>query len=361
MEKRASLLGVVCLSLIVGACGSSSVQVQGDGGGGGDPPPSIDTGTPGDSGLGRPPVVSGGATRWFAVQVFRLGLTSMSTGVPSPNAWKDYGFDLDGRMTSAEDSKTSNDTCKRRPGSPTSILADGNGGIDDNFGGHVMQVMHSLKSDTEDAVNSSVAGGATTMLLRLDNVGPADNGSVPGALYVAGSLGRPPAFTEADAWPVTSDSLLDGATVGAARFSFPRGYMRGGYWVSDDLGAATAELPLPLFAQLAPVKLASAIVTFDMRGAGTGMIGGAADIPALQAAMTPGIIQFGICPGNATFDQIVETMQQSADVVLGAPRLQDTSVECNGISLGIGFLARPTGAPTRVVPPTPLPSTCPTG
>ena len=36
---------------------------------------------------------------------------------------------------------------KRRSGSPSGILADGNGGIDNNFGGHVMQTIKSLKSD----------------------------------------------------------------------------------------------------------------------------------------------------------------------------------------------------------------------
>src|SRR4051794_29322412 len=101
---------VVLLTGIVGACGGKVGTPQ-DGG----------TTSPG----GRPPPIETGATpRWFAVRGFSLGMTDRMSGIPGPNAWKSYGFDLDHRNTTAEDSKTSNNSCKRVSGSPSSILAD---------------------------------------------------------------------------------------------------------------------------------------------------------------------------------------------------------------------------------------------
>jgi hypothetical protein len=52
-------------------------------------------------------------------------------------------------------------------------------------------------------------------------------------------------------------------------------------------------------------------------------------------------------------------MTQSCDLVLGKPQLQDPSVTCNAISLGVGFTAKPVQAPTSAVaPPAPGPNPC---
>ncbi len=62
-----------------------------------------------------------------------------------------------------------------------------------------------------------------------------------------------------------------------------------------------------------------------------------------------------ICPGGATHDIVGEPITQSSDLVSGAPLLQDTSVECNALSIGLGFTMKPTGEPTKVVAPLPPP------
>ena len=51
----------------------------------------------------------------------------------------------------------------KRSGAPTSILIDGNNGIDNNFGGHVMQTIHTLKSSVEDDLNKSITDGKFTL------------------------------------------------------------------------------------------------------------------------------------------------------------------------------------------------------
>lgn len=63
----------------------------------------------------------------------------------------------------------------------------------------------------------------------------------------------------------------------------------------------------------------------------------------------------GICPGNATHEQIVLTVAQSADLVSGAPALQDVTRECDTLSVGIGFSVAPVKTSTTVAPARPPP------
>lgn len=65
---------------------------------------------------------------------------------------------------------------------------------------------------------------------------------------------------------------------------------------------------------------------------------------------TPGRSSYGICPGNATFDQVVGTVSNYADLVLGAPQLQDPTRPCDAISVGMGIEMVPASPPTVVVP-----------
>jgi hypothetical protein len=315
------------------------------------PPPG-----PGASPPARPTVmVAGGATKWFAIKKLQLGLTRRSDGVPDFNAWKQYGYDLDKRTTTADDSKLSTNSCKRVEGSPTKVLLDGDLGRDNNFGQHFMSVVKSLKADAEDAVNSLITDGRATLILRLDNVGPTDNASVPGALFLGGGLGSPPKFDGTDKWPIDSSSV---DATKEARAKFPKGYMAGGVWVSGEVGTTSATIPLPSFGTTWMVPMESVVISFDVASGANGTIAGASQTTKFVDAITPMMKQWGICPGNATFDQIAATIQQSADLVSGAPLLQDTSRACNSMSIGLGFTAAPTSPSGTIVSAPSLPDEC---
>lgn len=301
---------------------------------------------------GRGTAKGNGNTKWFAIKELKLGLTDKTTHKASPDAWKDYGFDLDGRNTTADDSKNSVNSCKRVAGSPTAILADGNGGIDNNFGGHVMQTIKGLKSDAEDQVNQSIQKGTFTLLLKIDNFTTADNNSAPGAIYIANDFNggaTPPTFTPADVWKITDASLADGKSITNPKLSFPDGYIANGKWVSGNFGTGTIQLQITLSGASISLPIESGIVVVAVDGS-DGTIAGAMDTAQLKEALTPVAERFGICPGNATFDQVVTTLTQSADLVSGAPKLQDTSRDCNAISIAIGFSMAETGTPTAVQP-----------
>jgi hypothetical protein len=317
--KLIALFGLCCV-----ACSSS-------GSSGPTPEPT------GDSGSGV------GVTRWYAVQKVQLGVTERMTGKWSSYAWSEYGENLDGRITTAEDSKNSVNTCKRRPGSSTSVLADSDLGVDNNFGAHVMAVWHSLDSDVETKANQAIADGRVTLLLRLDDVASESNDpSVPGAIYLTAPLPSPPRGDGTDAWPVDR-KWVDSA--GEPLVRFPRGVIIAGAWISGAPASVHTPLPIPGFAPEG-LPLDSLSVRFALSSSTKlGSIAGAASASGLIDALTPAMRRGGICPGNATFDQIVQTTNQAADVVLGAPNLQDTSRECDGISVGLGFVAIDAVAP----------------
>ena len=87
---------------------------------------------------------------------------------------------------------------------------------------------------------------------------------------------------------------------------------------------------------------------------------GAMGLDALISAMKPLAAKSGICPENATFQQVKTTISQYADLVLDAPQFQDTTRGCDAISIGIGIRVAPAAAPTEVVPAVspPTPGDC---
>lgn len=292
----------------------------------------------------------GGSTRWYAMARVRLGGED-EAGHPSTSAWRAIGFDLDHRVTTAEAAKSNVDVCKAAPGASPTVLEDGEQGIDNAFGAHIVPFLRGLKADVEEAANSGIAAGDETILLRIDDVAGNDDASAPGALYVARGF-------DGARWPVVSTSLLDGVDLNAPRVVFPDGYVSGGTWVSGSLTAAKTQIDAEM-AQI-PVSLGVDAVQITLRfDDGAGTIAGFATKETLHASLEPALEAFGVCPGNATHDQLLSTLDQAADLVAGAPDLQNPSKPCDAISFALAFAATSTNAPTEVIaPPTPQPSSC---
>jgi len=292
----------------------------------------------------RPTAKKTGTTKWYAINALKLGLTKKGTTIADANAWKDYGFDLDSRETTKDMSKSSTNSCKRKAGSPTGVLTDGNGGRDNNFGQHVMSVIKSLKADAEESVTGAITDGSFTLLLKLENFTAEDNSDVKGSVYVANDFaGGSPKFTATETgWQILDASLVDGKTIASPKLSF-NGYVAGGYWVSGDFGQGTIELAISLSGAEIKLPIDSGVISFKVADGSDGTIAGAMNTGKLQEALTPVAKRFGICPGNSTFEQVVSTLTSSADLVTGAPNLQDTTKECNAISIALGFTVKEVG------------------
>lgn len=293
--------------------------------------------------LARPSSVVAGERRWFV-------LRSVDLGLRDTNAWKQIGFDLDRRTTTSDDSKDSLNSCKRATGSPVRVLTDGVDGIDNAFGQHVMSIIKSIKSDAEPVANAEIANGGYTLLLRIDGAVGTDNASAPGALYAAGAHVGAPTFTAEDRWPVWSTTLADGVDLEKPLRKFPLGYVRNGTWVSGEIGEGPEPIWFPLFG---PLQMNMSTLLSVELASGKGTLAGALPTTELVAMGTRWAAKFGVCKGSAGFDAVLSMLEGTADLVLGAPDLQDPSRACNAVSVGIGFQLAPVAAPTSVIAPPP--------
>lgn len=374
MTKRTSSLlalatlagaGVLALSIAPG-CSSSS----------GDTDPGV---TPYTSAkpAPRPTAKQTGTEKWFAVNGLKLGLTPKNSTTKNTSAWKEYGFDIDQRNTTATDSQKGTNTCTRVTGAPSGTLADGTDGRDNNFGGKIMQTISRLQAGAEDSVNKSITEGDFTLILHLTNFTTADNDSVPGELFIANNYGdktgngtqKTPAFSTADTeWPIVPESLVAGATTipGKAKLQFATGYVSNGYWVSGDFGGkGTLNLDISISGATISLPIDSGVVSFKVADGTDGTIAGAMGVQKLQDSLGPVARKFGICPSSSTYQQVVQTLTQSADLTDNAPvadNFNTVGKTCDAISVALGFTVKETAAPTMIHDPAgaPGPDECDT-
>jgi hypothetical protein len=282
-----------------------------------------------------------GTTRWFVLDRLNLGTINLRTSLPSNDAWRCYGFNLDARTTTSAQSKLGDTSCKRRPGAPGSALADGAGGIDNHFGRDVLPVLRSLDRCLDDR---AFGADGLTFFLRVDGAVDGDTASAPGALYVARA------------------AATDGGAKKLARSDVPvadfhDGYVTGGTWVSGSPSAQTIDLPLQVgfefeLAETKPegcprkaelrLPLSEVVLSVQVFDGGGGIVAGAIASDALGDAVRSWLADFAICGRSA--DAIAEALMTNAsDLVAGAPKLRDPTKTCDAVSFGAAFpLARTT-------------------
>ncbi|HEY8040161.1 MAG TPA: hypothetical protein VIF15_10225, partial [Polyangiaceae bacterium] len=132
------------------ACSSSS-----SGGGGGTASDQCSAGITCTVQPAAPASGSGtGKTHNYAMRKLYLGDTDRS-GVSNSSAWKDYGYNLDGLVTT----KTSSDVCNLAAGASKTTQVDGTGGIDNSFGENILPiVITTAGSDAGSRINQSIEG-----------------------------------------------------------------------------------------------------------------------------------------------------------------------------------------------------------
>lgn len=122
-----------------------------------------------------------------------------------------------------------------------------------------------------------------------------------------------------------SDKCVDGA-VDKPLLTSPNGYIDGGHGQRRPSGRArfpSAQLRL---------SLDGGVISVHVDDGKNGTHRRCDPDRGLMTALTPQLQAFGICPGNATYDQVNQTVVQGADLVGGARNLQDTARDCDAIS-----------------------------
>lgn len=351
------LMGSLAASAALSGCGGDvSVENTGGGGSGGDggqqttssgggggssTSTSMSTSQGGSGGQTSTTTPSGtGGDAALAIHVLRIG-DADPNGQPSTNAWKSYGANIDGKVST----KDSVDLCKPAAGAKASaVYADGDGGIDNGFGKNVLPILLSLSMDISSEVNAAIDKGGFSVVFRIDGIGAGQTGTFVSRAYTGGyAPASSPAWMGTDVWPVRSDSLQNGD------FSTPKALYPTSQvtvdgsgqrvWSSQGSGEITLVLKLSGFDMSLPLRAArlSAVLSDDNTKATGGMISGVLDTEAFidEIAKIAGSFDPSLCPPSATFESIAQQIRQAQDILLDGT--QDTAKTCNGISIGLGF------------------------
>lgn len=298
-----------------------------------------------------------GRTLWLAVRRYRLG-TSDPSGGPADQAWKSYGYDLDEVCTTLEQSTENLGTCRRPAAAQQDSLLDGHRCRDNNFGRHIGGLVRASMPDAEDVLNDTVGAGTSTWLLRIDDVDSAPNDTyAPAILYRTADerLTTPPKWDGNDVRTVLSDSVVDGS-LGKPVLAFSKGYISNHVWVSGEPAYARLMLPISrdVFITLNTQSAVFSLELDDKHQTGrNGVLAGVLAVTDIDGILRPIASSAGFCPGSSLYDSVLKTAAKAPDVVISAPKLQNTLLTCDGISVGIGFEVVPVQPSTVVMDPLP--------
>jgi hypothetical protein len=296
----------------------------------------------------------------LALHKLFLGDTTRD-GTADMNAWASYGYNLDGKFTTA----ASTDVCTLAAGAPKSTQTDGNGGIDNSFGENILPIiMTAAGSGTSDTINSSIDKGSFTIMfdvvgLSTDPMQTATG--LSGSLYAGGKFPGMPTWSMADNWPVRPELLNDPMDVTkGSKVSFSSAYIVNGTFVNGQ----NVDLTLSLSVQGVSLDITvhHSVITFDHKTSGclstatdacaqNGTIAGIINSMELVNALglVIGRVTNGsICPGSGTFTSIAGQITQASDIMVDGTNNAGTA--CDGISIGLGFEADHIGDPTTVAP-----------
>lgn len=327
-------LAVMCGTYVVG-CGSDDAEEAAPPAAG-VTPPAEPSGAPSASGPGTV----------FAVNRLYLGDTDRS-GAANPNAWKDYGYDLDGKVSTAD----STDLCTPYGNaSPKTVYPDGNLGRDNSFGKNLLPIITGLASDASSAINETINEGSFTIIMNLDNLGDeASQTGVNGTLLVGADLGMAPSFDGSDTWPYFSGFQVD----------FPGSYVNEQTWVSG--GTGNLDLSVSIAGFSLTLNIANAVITMDLDGGRTGATNGtiAGVIPVEsfldELSKVAGAFDESLCSG-ATLESIKEQIRGASDML--ADGTSTPGQTCDGISIGLGFDAGTIQLGEAVAPPSEVEDPC---
>jgi len=281
-----------------------------------------------DSTTGEPKDV-----RTFAVSFFRLGFTTRD-GENISDAWKQYGFNLDGVCTTGDDSQTSKNTCQRAPGSSGDVLTDGDNCIDNNFGAQLVTLIKAVDPQAETKIADGIKTGALTLAFRIRDIAETgEDDHAPAELFAAKAASGTANLDGTDVFDVDTISVAGGdlgkplATL-TGTIKVENG-KRVWYGTADSLG-----LPAVFISGASgSIPIRGARVSIDLDGT-RGTIAGAAPIPEVQTVVAGVLRQQKMCPGSLLYDNILKNIERAADMPETLPH--DTSKLCAALSLGLG-------------------------
>ena len=273
----------------------------------------------------------------FAISKLYLGDTDPDGTPDKVNGWKNYGYDLDGDISTA----TSTNLCKPiDSATPKNVYPDGNDGIDNSFGKLILPIILGISATASTAINSSITSGKFTIMLDMQKLGTGgDYNPLVTNLFAGGDLMMAPKFDGTDMWPVSPALLNDPTSIAAgSKVSFPTSYVTSNTWVSGSKGNVVLALSISGFTL--SLTIANAVISLELdpthKHGTKGIIAGvlATEELTTQLKMVAGSFDPSLCSGS-TIDSIVTEISQASDILQNGT--QDPTKSCDGISIGLGF------------------------
>jgi hypothetical protein len=317
----------------------------------------------------------------YALHKLYMGDTDRA-GVTNSDAWKTFGYDLDGKITT----QNSTDVCTLVAGASKSVQIDGNGGIDNSFGANIMPIIGTLDSTASQTVNQQIQNGGFTVMSYVvgfdDSAGNMTTAAglsgvlLAGGNYGASHDGGAPSWDMNTHWPIRPEllSCYDNSTntdnctattdpIMAANVKFNSAFQTKGTFVNGT--PSLLSLSLTFSGNTITLNVHSALVSFQPQSPGSvtnGTIAGVINTEELITGLKEiaGHISTSLCSGSA-FDSIASQIRQTSDIVVSGDMVSNPAgTTCNGISVGLGFdsseIAIPAGmdiAPKSVQAPDP--------
>jgi hypothetical protein len=146
----------------------------------------------------------------FAFSKVYFGDTDRNGTPDAPFGWKQYGYDIDGKITT----DTFVDLCQPLfNASPHLVFPDGDGGIDNSFGRNILPILLGVQSNFTLVVNTGILQGKQTFMLDLEDLGSGSSyNPLLSRLYPGANLGATPHFDGTDAWPARRSPSASAST-----------------------------------------------------------------------------------------------------------------------------------------------------
>ena len=279
----------------------------------------------------------------FAINTLLVGDLDRE-GSAVAGAWKQYGFDLDGKISGVGQPDGLAGLCAPLGSASAAVVhLDGDDGIDNAFGKSLLPLILGVEPRFSSGIGRALGAGGTTVLIDLDGLGAGgDYTGMTARLYTGAPLGKTPVYDGSDVWPVRADSLLSPGDVGSARLSVTDSYVVGDTWVGRFEGELTLELPW-LDTLTMHLRVRDPILSMSLdaaRGRATlGTLAGVistADLLA-EAAAEALLVDPTLCPATTTVASILAELGAVSDILVDGT--QDPATACDGISIGLGFNA----------------------
>jgi hypothetical protein len=278
----------------------------------------------------------------LAVRSMRLGMNNKNT-----EDWKDLGIDFDCIATPASGSPA---PCARVQGTPSATVEDGHAGRDNSFGRNIGGLVCLLESwnllkNVEETGNADLESGSAGLLLIVEGFGGGRDDPLvrvgivqsDGTRDAAGANQTKALWDGNDLWSRVKTGL---DANGNPTYFDDAAYVTG--------GVVVAHLPdgLPIRFETSSgtleMLLNKSVLMFtlsaDNQKATEGVVAGVWHTQGAMSAFDSYAAQSGICPSNPNYKVAREALSKSSDIRLDLKPMP--ALECNAMSLGLGFTAQ---------------------